>query len=63
MKKQNPIEMEVVARMDGPSDKEMRDRGLRILARIIARRYIQNTHSKDVLTRQVIVRKPRDKNI
>ena len=47
--KQNRIEMEVMLRTDEPSKKEIRERGLRILARIIARRHIENTRSGNVL--------------
>lgn len=61
--KQNLIEMEVVPRMGQPLKKEIRDRGLRILARIIARRYIENARSSNVLRKGVTPRKPTDKNI
>jgi hypothetical protein len=49
---QNPIEMEVVPKIYESSEKEMMERGLRILARIIARRHIENIHSKELLERE-----------
>jgi hypothetical protein len=42
------LKMKAMPRLD-KSDEEKLDRGLRILARIIARRHTENIHSKDVL--------------
>ena len=50
--KQNPIEMELVPQIYESSEKEMMEKGLRILAHIIARRHIENIHSKELLERE-----------
>ena len=47
MKRQNLTDIEMMPTVAKPSEKEMWERGLRILARIIARLQIENACSED----------------
>ena len=51
MKKRKPIKISIVPEAAKSSEQEMPETGLRILARIIARRHLERIHSKQALTK------------